>query len=299
MVLTWDAELLRYRLNSDMKSKLSICAIVAAIVFFLNAQPVSTSFLHSTFWNIENALPSAVKVSVQTSSTLTVAANPTDAVDRSSSPVTPFFTVTKTSAIEDSAFQSEAFSSFASHVNQTDCTVNVPLNPISKPKPSWISTALVDVVTVTEPGNPNSYVASTSIILPSNTNLQASSTVSPSKGPINSTGVKIGVAVSVPVISLLLLTLVAFYYMKRRKRGREQISTGAKVLREAEQPFFQQKGELGAEERMKHELHAEDRKNEMDGANEMQEMPSRKGDSYHPSIPGMELHGEERFKELE
>lgn len=65
---------------------------------------------------------------------------------------------------------------------------------------------------------------------------------------------------------------------------------------EDDQPYLQQKGELKTEERRIYELHANQRQHELEGNDEISEMPASTNPLVHPHRP--ELSGGEHCKEL-
>ena len=116
----------------------------------------------------------------------------------------------------------------------------------------------------------------------------------PSKGL--RTPAKVGICIGVSAAGTIIL-FFAFHgilrYRKRKIRGRAEKQ---EATSEEHQPYFQQKGELEAEERRKYELEAEERRYELED-NEINEMPTMEINKEN-ARGRLELRGEEHCKEL-
>ena len=95
--------------------------------------------------------------------------------------------------------------------------------------------------------------------------------------------IKIGIGVGVSFAALLLISLVGYIWRKRRLHlaaitAEEQGDTegrqkGTSSSDSDNQPYLQQKAELEAEERQRHELEARQKIHELDGGTEIREVP--------------------------
>ena len=110
---------------------------------------------------------------------------------------------------------------------------------------------------------------------------------------------KIGIGIAIPVaVTALLLLLVPLW---RRSRKTKE-SNGLKeehAIPEDNQPYLQQKAELEAEEKERHELEAEEKRYEMDGETRIHEISDESSHSWPSSYVMQELRGEEHSRELE
>ncbi|KAL8722832.1 MAG: hypothetical protein Q9181_007413 [Wetmoreana brouardii] len=106
------------------------------------------------------------------------------------------------------------------------------------------------------------------------------------------------VIATVTVFGFLGMTLVAVFILRRYRKRRSAAAADQKSGTPTEdgQPYFQQKGELDAEEQRRLELEAREMRYEADGENEIHELPSS---SMEPRSLPQELRGTEHSKELE
>ena len=113
--------------------------------------------------------------------------------------------------------------------------------------------------------------------------------------------VKISLGVAIPVASLGLVLLGYLVYKRRKmqKKMGEEDATSKKEgsTHEDHQPYLQQKAELEAEEKRKHELEARERRYEMGVEGERYELPVEGQDMMIQSR--QELRGEEHSTELD
>ena len=113
--------------------------------------------------------------------------------------------------------------------------------------------------------------------------------------------VKIGLGVAIPVTSLGLVLLGYLVYKGRKGQEtlEEEDATSKKEgsPHEDQQPYLQQKAELGDEENRKHELEARQRRYEMGVEGERYELPVEEPDFMIRTR--QELRGEEHSTELD
>ena len=100
---------------------------------------------------------------------------------------------------------------------------------------------------------------------------------------------------AIGTVILLLASRGLLQYRERRLRDRAE-KQGA--TSEEHQPYFQQKGELEAEERREYELEAEERRYELE-ENEINEMPTIEMNNNRSAHGKQELRSEEHCKELD
>ena len=147
---------------------------------------------------------------------------------------------------------------------------------------------------------------------PINTSLQktvsaaASIPASPTSSPVQekrplSLGAKIGIGVAgLNLVLMITLAVALRYRSKSRLRKVKELSSNSETdLSDGSTPYFQQKGELEAEERIKYELHAETCGGELE-ENEVHDMPTtRGGHGEEMVVRRNELRGQEHARELE
>ena len=108
-----------------------------------------------------------------------------------------------------------------------------------------------------------------------------------------------GVAIPVGFLGLGLLGLLVYRRRKTQKTLKEEDATSQKQgsSHEETQPYLQQKAELEAEEKIKHELEARERRYEMGIEGERYELPVEEQGLMIRTR--QELRGEEHSTELE
>ncbi len=140
--------------------------------------------------------------------------------------------------------------------------------------------------------------------------LHSSNATKPTVTPRLDEPERIGIGVGVSFATLFLISLVGFIWRKRRLRSaaitaKEQGDTegrqkGRSASEGDDQPYFQQKVELEAEGRQRHELEGRQKIHELDGGAEIREIPA--GTHEHRLAvkrSRKELRGGEHSQELE
>ena len=93
--------------------------------------------------------------------------------------------------------------------------------------------------------------------------------------------------------------LAIFLWLRSRKiKGKNALRERHTVLEDNE-PYFQQKAELEAEEKRKHELEVKERRYELDGESRIHEMSDESSHGLPSFHVRQELRGEEHLRELE
>ncbi|KAI4186238.1 MAG: hypothetical protein LQ346_005739 [Caloplaca aetnensis] len=113
------------------------------------------------------------------------------------------------------------------------------------------------------------------------------------------TRTRIAVGVAVPIATIIISALTILAIIRYRKNKRKTQSTSGKPESPTEdQPYLQQKGELDAEERRRFELDAEQKKYELEGDNDIHELPTATDSCARTRLDRQELRGEEHCKDL-
>ncbi|KAL8748513.1 MAG: hypothetical protein Q9184_007251 [Pyrenodesmia sp. 2 TL-2023] len=119
------------------------------------------------------------------------------------------------------------------------------------------------------------------------------------RGPGLQIRTRIALGVTIPCATILLSALTLLAIIRYRKRRRQTQPTSPKPTTPAEdQPYFQQKGELDAEESTKYELDAEQKEHELEGDNEIRELPTNAKACERIGLDRYELRGEEHCEEM-
>ena len=238
--------------------------------------------------------------------------------------MSPVFSVSKPPNVNYTQFQSDAKSSFVTHIGFSTClgvesAVGGALVPIatlttaSNPSPSTpvIFGSVVPIANLTTASNssPSTPVISGSDqnfaqSISTGTNGQSTSSIhsvsTHSPGSYDET-VKIANGVTIPVVFLGLVLLGFLVYRRRRNRktlnAEDPTSQDLGSPQEDSQPYLQQKGELEAEGTQKHELEAQERRYEVGNEGGRYELPVEESDVIIRSR--QELRGEEHSRELE
>ena len=109
---------------------------------------------------------------------------------------------------------------------------------------------------------------------------------------------KIGIGIAISVVVMVSL-LASFLWLRYRKIKETNALREKQMVPEDSQPYLQQKAELEAEEKRKHELEAEERRYELDGERMIHEMSDESSHGLPSSYLRQELRGEEHSRELE
>ena len=88
-------------------------------------------------------------------------------------------------------------------------------------------------------------------------------------------------------------------WLRSRKIKEKTALRERETVPEDNQPYFQQKAELEAEEKRKHELEAEERRYELDGESRIHEISDESSHGLPSFYVRQELRGEEHSRELE
>ncbi len=216
-------------------------------------------------------------------------------------PLSPVFSVSQPANVNSTDFQSVANESFYNYLGFSTC---------SGSGEEVRATALSNVLATPTASNPSSLTPvasspdqnSTQSISTGTNGQNPSSThsVSTHSSGFHDRNVKLATGVTIPV-ALLGLVLLGFLVYRRRKKQKtleeDPASQDLGSLQEDPQPYLQQKAELEAEEKRKHELEARERTYEMGNEGERYELPVEEGDLMIRSR--QELRGEEHSGELE
>ena len=110
---------------------------------------------------------------------------------------------------------------------------------------------------------------------------------------------KIGIGVAIPIAATALLLLALLLWHRSRKIKKAKAREAEHMVPEENQPYLQQKAELEAEEKRKHELEAEERRYELDGESRIHEIADETSHGLQSPHVRQELKGEEHSGELE
>ena len=223
-------------------------------------------------------------------------------------PVSPVFSVSQPANVNYTEFQSVATDSFADYLGFSPCSGSA--EEVSSTTLSNSNLLVATVLATPTASNPSSLtpVASgpdqnSTQSISTGTNGQNSSsthTVSTHSLGSHDTKVKLATGVTIPV-AFLGLVLLGFLVYRRRKNQKtleeDPTSQDSGSPQEDPQPYLQQKAELEAEEKRKHELEARERRYEIGNEGERYELPVEEGDLMIRSR--QELRGEEHSRELE
>ena len=218
-------------------------------------------------------------------------------------PVSPAFAVSQPAIANSTEFQSKAIESFIDHLGFSTCSAGgVYVDPLALTTVLLATVIATPIASNTSPSagpNQNStQPISTGISGSNSSSTQSFSTQSPGS---HGKEIEIAIGVAIPVAFLVLVSLGFFAYRRWRihKKLKEVNAMSPKQgsLHEDRQPYLQQKAELEAEEKRKHELEARERRYEMDNEGERYELPV--GEQGVVIRTRQELRGEEHSKELE
>lgn len=207
------------------------------------------------------------------------------------------FSVTSPPAADEKTLGPEALTSYVSFLNLTTCTASlIPKNETElqsffQPLTAADSIGFPALATFSQPSSLISAASPT----------QSHNASSPSVAPAElETKYKVVIGVIVP-ITFIALTLTCILTWRRFQK-RKVVASGIAAMISTEssqdaQPYLQQKAELEAEERRRHELEAEERQFEVDGTNEIHEMITEGATRRISAL--QELRGPEHSQELE
>ncbi len=214
-------------------------------------------------------------------------------------PVSPVFSVSQPANVNSTEFRSVAEDSFTTHIGFSTCSgsgVQVSPTALSKITPTASNpSSLTPVASGRDQNSTQSISTGTDHQNPNSTN--SVSTHSPGSYDKK---VNLATGITIPV-TFLGLVLLGFLVHRRRKKQKtleeDPASQDLGSPLQDPQPYLQQKAELEAEEKRKHELEARERRYEMGNEGERYELPVEEG---HLMIRSrQELRGEEHSRELE
>ena len=199
--------------------------------------------------------------------------------------VLPPFSVLRPASVPASEFQTTAEVSFIDHLGFASCSGSGEL---------VASTALINGSLPIGPLT-SAIAASTETTIPGNA---TGPTLPSSRHYSLDSQARIGIGVGIPAAVVTIFLLALLSWRRARKNKKANVLKGEDTVPEDNQPYLQQKAELEAEEKRKHELEAEERRYELDGESRIHEMldVDSRGLSSHTR---QELRGEEFSRELE
>lgn len=205
------------------------------------------------------------------------------------------FTVTNTDSVPDENFTTSAVIVFAKFLGLTQCQGSG--NTVGGAVLSQVPLATKTIVTLASANSSRTTAPATPA--QSNSNRTSNSTdlaaTNYPNGPSKRTKITLGS--SIPIVTILCCAAI-FLAIKRYRGNKRQRQLEVKLpSSEEDQPYLQQKGELSAEEKHKFELEGHQRQTELDGSNEIHEMPDILEELMNRHR--QELRGEEHCKELE
>lgn len=210
-------------------------------------------------------------------------------------PLTPILSISQPATFNSTEFQSTAIVSFNDYIGFGTCS--------GQPDAAVITTPAVSSPSPLNPLKSSPDQNPTESNSPETSSLSPNSTHSVSTHSSGSYDTKVeianGVAIPVGILGLVLLGLLIYRHLKTRKILKEEDATSQEQgsPREDAQPYLQQKGELEAEGKRKHELEARERRYEMGNEGERYELPVEEEDLMIRTR--QELRGEEHSTELE
>ena len=221
--------------------------------------------------------------------------------------MSPIFSVSQPATVNSTEFQSTALDSFSAHIGFSTCSGDgedvrftfVPSPPVATVIATPTASNLSPLTAVSSGLNQSSTQSNAT----GTNSLNNSSTQSVSTHSSGSYDTKVkvanGVAIPVGFLGLVLLGLLVYKRRKNRKTLKEEDATSQKQGSPHEdiQPYLQQKAELEAEEKRKHELEARERRYEMGIEGERYELPVEEQGLMIRTR--QELKGEEHSTELE
>ena len=223
-------------------------------------------------------------------------------------PVSPTFSVSQPATVNSTEFTSTAIDSFNNHLGFSSCPGTGTANEIAYLAPATVTAAPTSSISslstpITSALNQDQNLTQSN---PTETNIPNGTSTKPiatHSSASHDKTVEVANAVAFP-IAFLGLALLAFLVYKRRKaqkKSKEEAEDASSQNKgsphEDTQPYLQQKAELEAEEKQKHELEARERRYEIGSEGERYELPV--GERGSMKRTRQELRGEEHSKELE
>ena len=221
--------------------------------------------------------------------------------------MSPIYSVSQPATVISAEAQSTALDLFTSYIGFSECSgvgEDVTASALSSlPAASLIAapTAPIPSSPTTVTSGPNQNSPQTNVAGTNSSNNNSTQSVSTHSMDSFDKKVKISLGVAIPVASLGLV-LLGYLVYKRRKMQETLEEEDAPSKKggsphEDPQPYLQQKAELEAEEKRKHELEARERRYEMGVEGERYELPVEGQDMMTQSR--QELRGEEHSTELD
>ena len=211
--------------------------------------------------------------------------------------VSPIYSVSQPATVISAEAQSTALDLFSSYLGFSKCsrggeTVAASAVVSIQPAASLIAAPTAPILSSPTPvtSGPNQNSMQSNDTGTNSSNNISTQSVSTHSTESSDKKVKISLGVAIPVASLGLVLLG--YLVYKRRKMQETSST-----HEDPQPYLQQKAELEAEEKRKHELEARERRYEMGVEGERYELPVEGQDMMIQTR--QELRGEEHATELD
>ena len=216
--------------------------------------------------------------------------------------MSPIYSVSQSATVISAEAQSTALDLFSSHIGFSVClgegedgTPSALISLIAAPT-APIPSSLTPVTSGPNQNSTQSNFAGTN-----SSNKSSTQSVSTHSTDFSDKKLKIGLGVAIPVASLGLVLLGYLVYKRRKVQEtlEEEDATSKKEgsPHEDRQPYLQQKAELEAEEKRKHELEAREMRYEMGVEGERYELPVE-GQGMMIQTR-QELRGEEHSTELD
>ena len=217
--------------------------------------------------------------------------------------------ITKPAAANPTTFGSSVTSLFRSYIGFSSCNGNGGQVEIVATNLIQINNVTLNTISSSLP--PLTAAPSLYTTVPSSASNNGSliPTISSAANNVSSgftTKDKAATGVVVPLVAIIAFVTGVIFHLRRRRK-RDLSGKGADGSEEETQPYLQRKAELEAEEKRRLELEAVDVRYEMDGQNNMNEMPADVRNEIdtiaRPQISSLkerqELRGEECSRELE
>ncbi len=109
---------------------------------------------------------------------------------------------------------------------------------------------------------------------------------------------QVAIGVSVPLVVLAVCIAMGSFIRHHRRNRERNHATISDLPTETDQLYLQRKGELEATEQAKFELDGTPRQLELEGDNEIHEIPTSINNPVISRLQSHELRGEEHSKEL-